>query len=209
MEHLQHAGRQGNIFGNPSYSAVIHTTYAISPTLLNEVAFNYNGNRINITPTGLIAAPSSFTFNRLFTGPNNDNRIPDINLQGSTGAVFGNNSWPWDNKADDYQIRDDVSWTKGAHQFKFGGSWALYKKVQDLFGNTQGAFNFGGSYTGLTLPISSSASPADTTSSLCRITAYGTMFPGRLHPGQLARDETTDPEPGSALGWRAAHLRSQ
>ena len=140
---------QGTFFGNPSYSGVIHTTYAISPTLLNEVAFNYNGNRINITPTGLITAPSSFTFNRLFTGPNNDNRIPNINLQGSTGAVFGNNSWPWVNKADDYQIRDDVSWTKGSHQFKFGGSWALYKKVQDLFGNTQGAFNFGGGYTGL------------------------------------------------------------
>ena len=93
---------QGTFFGNPSYSAVVHTTYAISPTLLNEVAFNYNGNRINITPTGLITAPSSFTFNRLFTGPNNDNRIPNINLQGSTGAVFGNNSWPWVNNAEDY-----------------------------------------------------------------------------------------------------------
>jgi hypothetical protein len=140
---------QGTFFGNPSYSAVVHTTYAISPTLLNEAAFNYNGNRINITPTGLISAPSNFTFNRLFSGPNNDTRIPNINLQGSTGAVFGNNSWPWVNKADDYQIRDDISWTKGAHQFKFGASWAIYKKVQDLFGNTQGAFNFGGGYTGL------------------------------------------------------------
>src|SRR6266567_3750857 len=32
----------GDTFGNPSYSGVIHTTYAISPTLLNEAAFNYN-----------------------------------------------------------------------------------------------------------------------------------------------------------------------
>src|SRR5256885_14778020 len=40
----------GDTFGNPSYSAVIHATYTISPTLLNEVAFNYNGNRINIIP---------------------------------------------------------------------------------------------------------------------------------------------------------------
>lgn len=31
---------------------------------------------------------------------------------------------------------------------KFGGSWALYKKVQDLFGNTQGNFGFNGAYTG-------------------------------------------------------------
>src|SRR5260370_37123734 len=35
----------GDTFGNPSYSAVVHTTYTISPTLLNEVAFNYNANR--------------------------------------------------------------------------------------------------------------------------------------------------------------------
>jgi len=142
---------QGTQFGNPSYSGVIHTTYAISPTLLNEAAFNYNGNRIIINPTGLITADGTDydTSHRLFTGPNNDNRLPNINLQGSTTTVFGNNSWPWYNKADDYQIRDDISWTKGAHQLKFGGSWAIYKKQQDLFGNTQGAFNFGNVFTGL------------------------------------------------------------
>ncbi len=32
---------------------------------------------------------------------------------------------------------------------KMGFSWALYKKVQDLFGDTQGVFNFNGNYTGL------------------------------------------------------------
>src|SRR6266576_4801161 len=142
---------QGTFFGNPSYSAVGHTTYAISPTLLNEVAFNYNGNRINITPTGLISADGTQydTSHRLFTGPNNDNRLPNINLTGSTTTRYGNNSWPWVNKADDYQIRDDISWTKGAHQMKMGASWAIYKKVQDLFGQTQGSFNFGDVFTGL------------------------------------------------------------
>ncbi len=34
------------------------------------------------------------------------------------------------------------------HQLKFGGSWALYKKIQDVFGQTQGSFTFNGSYTG-------------------------------------------------------------
>src|SRR5437867_10282561 len=85
----------GDTFGNPSYSAVIHATYTISPTLLNEVAFNYNGNRIIISPIGLVSAPSGFTFNRLFTGPNNNDRIPNISLSGATGTQFGNNSWPW------------------------------------------------------------------------------------------------------------------
>jgi len=145
----------GDTFGNPSRSGVIHTTYAISPTLLNEAAFNYNGNVINIVPfagsglTGL-ALPAGYvsTNSRLFSGPNNLSRIPNIDLGGSTGAKFEISSWPWHNKADDYQIRDDISLTKGAHQFKFGASWAIYKKVQDLFGQTQGAFNFDGTYTG-------------------------------------------------------------
>jgi hypothetical protein len=142
-------------FGNPSYSAVIHTTYIISPTLVNEVAFNYNGNRINIVPipgSGLasLADPTGFTPSRLFTGPNNLSRIPSIILSGGANSKFDISSWPWHNKADDYQIRDDISWTKGAHQFKMGGSWALYKKIQDLFGTTQGTFTFNqtGGYTG-------------------------------------------------------------
>jgi len=135
-------------FGNPSYSAVIHTTYVINPTLLNEAAFNYDGNRIHILPQGVVSAPSGFTFNRLFTGPNIDHRIPSINLNGSTGTDYTSAWEPWNNTANDYQLRDDISWTKGAHQLKFGFSWALYKKVQDYFALTQGNFNFNGSFTG-------------------------------------------------------------
>lgn len=142
----------GNTFGNPSYSAVIHATHTISPTLLNEIAFNYNGNRINIIPQGKfgasLSAPAGFTFNRVFTGPNASNRIPTINLSQATGAQYSANWTPWVNTANDYQLRDDLSWTKGAHQLKFGASWALYTKVQDLFASTQGNFGFNGQYTG-------------------------------------------------------------
>src|SRR6185312_11296177 len=67
----------GDTFGNPSRSYVIHATHIIRPNLLNEVSFNYDGNRIHILPLGVYKAPSSFTFNRIFSGPNVDNRIPD------------------------------------------------------------------------------------------------------------------------------------
>jgi hypothetical protein len=154
----------GDTFGNPSRSGVIHTTYAISPTLLNEVAFNYNGNVIDIVPyaaTGLksLALPTGYVSanSRLFTGTNNLNRIPNIDLSGGTGAQFEISSWPWKNKADDYQIRDDISLTKGAHQLKFGASWAIYKKVQDLFGQTQGGFTFNS-----VLTAGTAACPANT-----------------------------------------------
>ena len=144
----------GDTFNNPAYSYVIHATHAISPSLLNEIAFNYNGNRIHIIPyaaTGLkslalpsCSTPCDFSKARLFTGPNNLNRMPDVDLQNPTGANFEISSWPWINSANDYQIRDDVSWTRGAHQFKIGGSWAIYKKGQDLFGQTQGHLTFAG-----------------------------------------------------------------
>ncbi len=137
----------GTVFGNPAYHGVIRATNSISPTLLNEVAFNTNGNRINIAPNGIFARPSALSIPQLFTS-NNLDRIPAVNLSGTTGANYDVASWPWNNAADDYQIRDDVSWTKGSHQLKIGGSWSLYKKTQDLFGNTQGGFVFNGNYTG-------------------------------------------------------------
>jgi outer membrane receptor protein involved in Fe transport len=120
----------------------------VNPTLLNEASFNYDGNRINIVLQGVVSAPSGFTFNRLFTGPNVDNRVPSINLNGTTGTDYTSAWEPWVNKADDYQLRDDLSWKKGSHQLKFGFSWALYKKVQDYLALTQGNFNFNGSFTG-------------------------------------------------------------
>jgi hypothetical protein len=136
----------GSIFGNPSYSAVIHTTYAIRPTLLNEAAFNYNGNRINIIPTGVYNQTSSFVPEHLFTTSNTD--FPGVQLSGTTGTNYTPNWTPWTNAANDYQLRDDVSWSKGAHQLKFGFSWAKYGKAQTYFAATEGSFQFSGNYTG-------------------------------------------------------------
>jgi hypothetical protein len=136
-----------SVFSNPSYSGVIHATYAVSPTLLNETSLNYSGNRISFVPQGIVTRPSNLNIPELFAG-NSMNRIPSIELWGSTGTRYDVGTWPGKNSGDDYQIRNDVSWTKGAHQLKFGGSWAIYKKVQDFGGYTQGSFAFSGSYTG-------------------------------------------------------------
>jgi hypothetical protein len=138
----------GNTFGNPSYSAVVHTLHTIRPNLLNEIAFNYSGNRINILPKGTPAllAPSDYTYNKVFPGTNPN--IPTISLSGGTGANYDSNWTPWINKYNDYQLRDDISWTKGSHQLKMGGSWALYAKQQDVFASTQGHFTFDGSFSG-------------------------------------------------------------
>lgn len=138
----------GNTFGNPSYSAVVHATHTISPTLLNEIAFNYNGNRINILPKAGAGASltAPFSLSRIFS-PNVNDANPRIHLE-KTGTDYNPNWTPWVNKADDYQVRDDVSWVKGAHQLKMGASWALYKKIQDVFAVTRSQYQFDGTFTG-------------------------------------------------------------
>jgi len=137
----------GDTFGNPSYSAVVHTTYAISPTLLNEAAFNYDGNRINMNPTGIsqLAQAPGFTQSKIFGFQNG--AIPQIFVVGRTGYAYSDNWNPWDNTADDYNIRDDVSWTKGTQQIKMGGGWANFRKNQPLQTAPEGGYQFNGKFT--------------------------------------------------------------
>jgi hypothetical protein len=141
----------GNTFGNPAYSAVIHSTYAINPNLVNETAFNYDSNQIHILPFAAygatLAAPADYTYDRVFTGPIPGSVMPSIALQKQTGSNYSPNWSPWNNVAKDYSITDDVSWVKGAHQFKFGGSWAFFGKAQDAFAPVEGNFGFNGYYT--------------------------------------------------------------
>jgi hypothetical protein len=137
----------GTNFKNPSWSAVVKMTYLISPNLVNEVAYNFNGNTITLTPVGVFKKPAGWNVKEFFP-TNADNRLPTIGLGGSYGLHYDPASWPWYNAAADNQVRDDVSWIKGAHNFKFGGQFMRYHKNQDIFGNTQGNFNFDGSFTG-------------------------------------------------------------
>jgi hypothetical protein len=134
-------------FGNPSYSGVVHVTNTISPTLLNEIAFNYDANRISILPQGVFnLSGTGFTSNRLFSGPNSI--LPQISLNGRTGATYSEVWTPWNNSADDFQLRDDVSWVRGKHQLRMGASWANFRKAQPLQDSPQGSFQFNGGFTG-------------------------------------------------------------
>ena len=161
-------------------------------------------------PASALPAGYDATNTRFFSGPNNLDRIPNIDLNGSTGTHFEISSWPWRNKADDYQLRDDVSITKGNHQIKFGASWAIYKKVQDLFGQTQGGFDFDGTFTGNDFAdflLGDAKSYQELAVQDKRHVEQ--RFLGCVCAGQLARKPQADPEPRSALGRRTAHLRSQ
>lgn len=134
-------------FRNPSWSALVKLTQTISPTLLNETGYFMNGNRIYLTPVGIFGKPSGWSVKELF-GENAMNRMPTINIGGAYGVNYDNAAWPWYNAAFSHQVRDDVSWIRGNHNIKFGGQFMRYAKNQMIFGNTQGNYNFDGTYTG-------------------------------------------------------------
>lgn len=139
----------GTQMKNPSYSAVISLTQTISPNLLNVTAFDYSGNKIYLSPVagpgGSFVEPSGWDAKSFFPATDNEGlRLPEIDLQGSPlSANWSSSYFPWKNGYEGYEWRDDLSWTKGRHELRFGFSLLHDYKNQQLQANTQGtaAFN--------------------------------------------------------------------
>ena len=142
----------GSAMKNPSWSSTIKLTQTFSPTLLNETTFLFSGNTIHLDPiTGpgetTFSQPSGYTATSLFPLANNRQaRLPGVTLAGQPLGVTWNPSYyPWKNSYFGYEPRDDVSWTRGRHQLKFGFSWLHAVKNQELQANTNGTFTFNNS----------------------------------------------------------------
>ncbi len=126
---------------NPSNSAVVKLTDTISPNLLVEASFNYDGNVIHITNSANSQVPEGWSVNPFFA--NGSKNVPNI----SWGSPYGTNenpgSAPWHNAARDYSPNGSLYYAVGKHQFKFGGGYNRYTKNQQLFGDPGGQFKFG------------------------------------------------------------------
>ena len=153
----------GDVFKNPSWAAVIKLTQTLSPTVLNETAFNVNGNTINVTPVGVYQQPAGWSATSFFTGNNLLNRLPQIAFSGGPiNTTYTAIYWPWHNSFLDYQLRDDLSITRGKHALKMGFSYMRMDKNQQLQADTEGDYTFNGSnfsdnsYTNLLLGFASS-----------------------------------------------------
>ena len=137
----------GSLETVPSWAAVVHATMALRPNLLNEAAFNHNGNDILIENTGLAKQPSGFSISPIFSAANTIDKIPGMEISSPYNVTMDSNSWPWSNTWRSYQYKDDLSWTRGEHSFKFGAAWLHTKKVQEIFVNTAGTYQFNGQAT--------------------------------------------------------------
>jgi hypothetical protein len=145
----------GTVMKNPSYTAAIKLTQTYSASVLNETAFYYSGNKIALTPVPgagtTIKQPAGWSATSLF--PSSDQAaithglgaplMPAIAIGGTPlGATYTPSYYPWKNGFEGFQYRDDLSWSKGRHQFKFGVSWLHDYKNQELQALTNGTATF-------------------------------------------------------------------
>jgi Carboxypeptidase regulatory-like domain len=137
----------GSVMSVPSWQGVIHVTHTISPTLLNEAAFNVNGNNITINDIGLYKKPSGYTVPNFFSA-NVANKLPEVDIQSPYNITYTPGWWPWSNTWRSWQWKDDVSWSHGKHNFKFGGSYMYTHKNQQFQLNSGGKFIFNSAATG-------------------------------------------------------------
>ena len=142
----------GTAMSNPSYTAAIKLTQTYSPTLLNETEVLYDGNKITLTPIagpggGSFTLPSNWSATSFFPVTDNAGHdFPEIDLQGSPlNTTWTESYFPWKNGYQGFEYRDDLSWTKGRHQLKFGFSLLHDYKNQQLQANTQGTAVFNSS----------------------------------------------------------------
>ena len=139
----------GTTFNTPSYATQIRLTEAIGKDLLNEVAFNWDKNVISIVPFGNYKAPSGFSAGKFFPDAEASlNRAPNIGIGGNYGVNMGVSNYPWGNLYNMWEYKDNLHWTLGKHTLTFGGSFWRYTKWQGPFVNTQGGYNFSGTFTG-------------------------------------------------------------
>jgi hypothetical protein len=83
-----------------------------------------------------------------FFQANKDNKLPGISIGSPYNVSYTPGWWPWINTWRSYQVRDDLSWSHGKHNMKFGGSYMYTHKWQQFQLNAGGQFGFSNSATG-------------------------------------------------------------
>jgi hypothetical protein len=122
---------------NFNQSVLINLTHVFSPSIVNSVKIAYN-RLTNVQPLGVNpVGPTLYTSSGLPT-------LPGVNgtliFPGYSETTPGN-AIPFGGPQNVYQIYDDLSWTKGRHQFKFGGGY-IQTRDNRAFGAYENAVEF-------------------------------------------------------------------
>jgi hypothetical protein len=130
----------------PGRNVVAHVTMSLTPTVVNEAAFNYSWGAINSHITGIIDSPSFVDALDTSTYPFHDpyGRVPGVTISGVTGV--GIPVSPYFERNIDKQVYDNLSLVRGNHSIRAGFLFQYYRKSENAVNPTNGSFSFTGSY---------------------------------------------------------------
>ena len=127
----------------PGQTLAISMTSVLTPTLVNEVTYNFSSNLIGSAVVGrsLRSDFGGLPVPEVFP-ENNAGVIPQIAF---TSAIANINTLQGFNIIYKNQVvRDVVTWVRGNHTWKFGGEVSFEKKDENANNITQGLFSFSG-----------------------------------------------------------------
>lgn len=131
----------------PGRNIVAHVTMTLSPTVLNEAAFNYTWGAINSNITGAIDNPNFVSALDESTFPYHDpyGRVPGIGISGFTGV--GVPVSPYFERNIDKQVYDNVTIVHGNHSIRAGATLQDLRKSENAVNPTNGSFSFNDLYS--------------------------------------------------------------
>jgi len=121
-------GSNGNIT-TKTRTARISDTFIVSNSILNEARFGWFKDRRAQDINPLLAPP-----NGLLSG---------LSVQGQSNLGVSTNLPNVQPSEDRFQYADSLSWTKGAHQFKFGLDIADLRDTENALFNGPGSYTYG------------------------------------------------------------------
>jgi hypothetical protein len=131
----------------PGMTFAASLTDVLSPTMVNEVTYNFSSNLIGSHVVGHSREsdfPAVAGIPEVFP-ENNAGVIPQITF---TSAVANINTLQGFNIVYKNQVvRDVFTWVRGNHTLKFGGEWSWESKDENANNITQGLFSFAGTRT--------------------------------------------------------------
>ncbi len=110
-------------------TARLSDTYILSSSMVNEARFGWFKDRRGQALNSALNPP-----NGLLSG---------LNVAGEGGLGVSTNIPNIQPTEDRYQIADNISWTKGTHQIKFGIDFALLRDTENALFNGPGSYTYG------------------------------------------------------------------
>jgi len=153
--------QNGSKLLNSVHQVMIGNTYTISPTVLNEARFGFNSffNTFGRELAFVRDVVTELGIPGITPGPPESWGIPSIGISGYNG--FGDSTeGPYTNRNKAFELTDNISWFRGRHAFKAGGTirWDQYNQVGNQF--SRGSFTYDGRATGSLTGTAVSGAPA-------------------------------------------------